>query len=177
MAAPVTYAEWVNLLDAFGTGDDTALESLRDASFTVDAGTGARFYFRVEEVYKKRKQIWLDNFQRAFQYQNCKTNDDFEIVLRNGKQNLIPLSRFVAIKGLPEDLKNTLKKDLEEFVSEIKTSLEGNVSKIARGRENMVMCISTFKLIDLAEVNKVVEKNSTQNANEIIPVIGRKIIF
>ncbi|MCZ2356764.1 MAG: hypothetical protein LC115_08785 [Bacteroidia bacterium] len=66
MAAPTTYSEWTNLLNKFGNGDDTALEELSKGSFTVDAGTASRFYSRVEEVYKKRKQSWLDKFQRSF---------------------------------------------------------------------------------------------------------------
>ena len=97
MSAPTTYAEWTRLLDQFGDGDDTALASLSKGSFLVDAGTAARFYGRVETAYKKRKQHWLDKFQRSFQLQHFKTVDDFAIALRNGKQNL---SRQYSLKVL-----------------------------------------------------------------------------
>ncbi len=177
MAAPTTYSEWANLLDKFGDGDDTALEELSKGSFTVDAGTASRFYSRVEEVYKKRKQNWLDKFQRSFQLQNFKTEDDFEIALRNGKQNLSPLSKFVVLKGFPEDLRKTLKKDLEDFVYEIKKSLKDNVSKISSGREKMLILLNTFGLNDIPEEIKTDKKNNKQNTNEIIPPTGRKIIF
>ena len=177
MAVPTTYSEWTNLLDKFGDGDDTALEELSIGSFTVDAGTASRFYSRVEEVYKKRKQNWLDKFQRSFQLQNFKTEDDFEIALRNGKQNLSSLSKFVVLKGLPEDLRKTLKKDLEDFVAEIKKSLKDNVSKISSGREKMLILLSTFGLNDIPEEINTANKNSKQNPNEIIQPTGRKIIF
>jgi hypothetical protein len=177
MAVPITYSEWTNLLDKFGDGDDSALEELSIGSFIVDAGTASRFYSRVEEVYKKRKQSWLDKFQRSFQLQNFKTEDDFEIALRNGKQNLSSLSKFVLLKGLPEDLQKTLKKDLEDFVAEIKKSLKDNVSKISSGREKMLILLSTFGLNDIPEEIKTDKKNSKQNTNEIIPPTGRKIIF
>lgn len=177
MAAPTTYSEWANLLDKFGDGDDTALEELSKGSFTVDAGTASRFYSRVEEVYKKRKQNWLDKFQRSFQMQNFKSEDDFEIALRNGKQNLYPLSKFVVLKGLPEDLRKTLKKDIEDFVAEIKKSLKDNVSKISSGREKMLILLNTFGLNDIPEEIKTDKKNNKQNTNEIIPPTGRKIIF
>jgi len=177
MEAPTTYAEWTNLLDKFSDGDDTTLEELSKGSFAVDAGTASRFYSRVEEGYKKRKQNWLDKFQRSFQVQNFKSEDDFEIVLRNGKQNLYPLSKFVFLKGLPEDLRKTLQKDLEEFVAEIKMSLKDNVSKISSGREKMLLLLSTFSLNDIPAEIITDKKNSKQNQNEIIPPTGRKIIF
>jgi hypothetical protein len=177
MKGPTTYSEWANLLDEFGDGNDTILETLSIGSFTVDAGTASRFYSRVEEVYKKRKQCWLDKFQRSFQMQNFKSEDDFEILLRNGKQNLYPLSKFVILKGLPEDLRKTLKKDLEDFVAEIKKSLKDNVSKISSGREKMLILLNTFGINEIPEEIKLDKKNSKESISEIIPPIGRKIIF
>jgi len=177
MVAPTTYSEWTNLLDKFGNGDDTALEELSKGIFTVDAGTASRFYSRVEEVYKKRKQNWLDKFQRSFQMQNFKSEDDFEIALRNGKQNLYPLSNFVALNGLPEDLRKTLKKDLEDFVTEIKKSLKDNVSKISSGREKMLILLNTFGLNGIHEEITRDKTSNKQNTNETIPPTGRKIIF
>ena len=147
------------------------------SKFTVDARNAYCFYARVEEVYKKRKQNWLDKFQRSFQMQNFKSEDDFEIALRNGKQNLYPLSKFVVLKGLPEDLRKTLKKDLEDFVAEIKKSLKDNVSKISSGKEKMLILLNTFGLNDIPEEIKTDKKSNKQNTNEIIPPTGRKIIF
>lgn len=176
MVAPTTYAEWSNLLDKFGQGNDMVIDEMNKGSFTIDAGTASRFYSIVEVVYNKRKQTWLDKFQRSFQLQNFKTEDDFEIALRNGKQNLLPLSKFVSLNGLPDDLKKTLKKDLEDFVSEIKKSLKDNVSKISNGREKMLILLNTFTLNEIpAEIQK--NYNYKQNTSEIIPPTGRKIIF
>lgn len=177
MEAPTTYSEWTNLLDKFGNGDDTALEELSKSTFTVDVGTASRFYSRVEGVYKKRKQIWLDKFQRSFQIQNFKSDDDFEIALRNGKQNLNSLSKFVVLKGLPEDLRKTLQKDLQEFVAEIKKSLKDNVWKISSGREKMLILLNRFDLNDIPGEINIDKINNKQNTNEIIPPTGRKIIF
>lgn len=177
MTAPTTYLEWTNLLVKFGDGDDTALEGLSKGSFSVDSGTASRFYSRVEAVYKKRKQNWLEKFQRSFQLQNFKTEDDFEIAIRNGKQNLSPLAKFVVLKGLPDDLRKALKKDLEEFVSGIKKSLKDNVSKISSGREKMLLLLNTFGLNDIPEQIIPDKLNCNPITNEIIPPTGRKIIF
>lgn len=174
---PTTYSAWTKLLDQFGNGDDSVLEELNDGTFIIDAGTATRFYIKIEEVYKKRKQSWLDKFQFSFQLQNFKTEDDFEIALRNGKQNLSPLSKFVAIKGLPDDLKKALKKDLEDFVNEIKTSLKKNNSNISKGREKMLILLNSFDLNSTSEEILINTKCNTKNTNEIIASTGRKIIF
>ncbi|MCD0467792.1 hypothetical protein [Flavobacterium sp. ENC] len=176
MKVPTTYSDWAILLDRFSDGDDSVLEELSNGNFTVDAGTAARFYKKVEEAYKKRKQNWLEKFQRSFELQNLKTEDDFEIALRNGKQNLSPLSRFAVLKSFPDDLKKLLRKDLEGFVSEIKTSLKSNASKL-RGREKMILLLNSFELNLNSEEIKGDSKNNKQSTNEIIPPTGRKIIF
>ncbi|RZJ49371.1 MAG: hypothetical protein EOO44_18385 [Flavobacterium sp.] len=69
MTIPATYSEWSILLDQFGTGDDSVLEKLNTGTFVIDAGTANRFYLKVEEVYKKRKQSWLNKFQFSFQFE------------------------------------------------------------------------------------------------------------
>ncbi|MCV9926516.1 hypothetical protein OIU83_02545 [Flavobacterium sp. LS1R49] len=177
MIAPTTYSEWTKLLDQFGDGNDTVLEELNKGSFIIDAGTATRFYIKVEEVYKKRKQNWLDKFQRSFQLQDFKTEDDFEIALRDGKQNLSPLGKFVMLKGFPDDLNKTLKKDLEDFVTEIKTSLKNNNLKNAKGRDKIIFLLNSFELYTTSEEIKTSIKNNTPNTNEIIAPTGRKIIF
>ncbi|KOP37907.1 hypothetical protein DBB36_06160 [Flavobacterium sp. WLB] len=169
---PTTYSEWVNLLNQFANGDDSVLDQLNNGTFLIDAGTANRFYSKVEEVYKKRKQNWLDKFQRSFQLQNLKTENDFEIALRNGKQNLILLNHFISIKGLPEDLRKTLKKDLEDFITEIRTSLKKNNSNTSKN-EKMLMLLNSFQFNTIsAEI-----KSDQKNNSEITASTGRKIIF
>jgi hypothetical protein len=174
---PRTYAEWTKLLDQFGDGDDSVLEELSKGTFILDAGTATRFYIKVEEAYKKRKQSWLDKFQFSFQLQNFKTEDDFEIALRNGKQNLSPLSKFVFINTFPDDLKKALRKDLEEFVNEIKTSLKNNNAKLSKGREKMLILLNSFDLDSTSKEILMNLKSNTNSTNEIIASTGRKIIF
>ncbi len=171
---PTTYSEWTYLLDKFADGDDTALVDLSEASFAVDAGTATRFYMSVNAVYKKRKQTWLEKFQRSFELQNFKSMEDFEMILRNGKQNLTPLTKFVDLKGLPVDLRKTLKEDLESFVNDIKKTLKDNVTKTSNGNDKMILMLNTFGLMDSP---KEVEYKLEQQNNNEIPSTGRKIIF
>lgn len=171
---PTTYSEWINLLNQFANGDDSVLDQLNNGTFLIDAGTANRFYSKVEEVYKKRKQSWLDKFQRSFQLQNLKTEDDFEIALRNGKQNLILLNQFIHISGFPEDLKKTFQKDLEDFVIEIRTSLKKSNSTSSKGSEKIQILLNSFQINMISTEIKIDKKD---NINEITASIGRKIIF
>lgn len=172
METPNTYAQWTRLLDQFGNGDDSVLETLNKGNFVIDAGTAIRFYNKVEEAYKKRKQEWLDKFQRSFQLQSLKTADDFEIALRNGKQSLFTLHKFIHINGFPDNLKKTLQNDLDNFVAEIKSSLKDNNSKISKGSDTIVMLLNSFTLTPISEEIKLISDN-----NELTALTGRKIIF
>lgn len=174
MNAPTTYSEWTVILEHFANGDDTTISAINDGRFVLDAGTAQRFYTKVEEAYKKRKQNWLDKFQRSFQMQNIRTNDDFGIALRNGKQNLLPLVKFVAANGLPDDLQKVLQKDLTDFVAEIKKSLQDNTSKTSNDKEKMLIQIQTFGLPEIQPTEKAPEIEQTTN---ITPASGRKILF
>lgn len=175
MKGPVTYSEWINLLNKFGDGNDSALEELNLGTFIIDAGTANRFYTRVEEIYKKRKQNWLDKFHRFFDLQSLKTEDDFEIALRNGKQNLLVLKNFISLKGFPEDLQKTLKEDLESFITEIRASLKTNNTKSSGRNEKIAILLNSFQFTSSFEE----ETNSTffSKDNTIIAPINRKIIF
>lgn len=177
MSMPSSYSEWVNLLDKFGNGDDTVLNELSKLTFTIDNGTALRFYSNVEGVYKKRKQHWLDQFQRLSQMHNFKADGDFEIILRNGKKNLYPLTMFVALNGLPNDLREILKKDLEDFVGEIKNSLRDNISKISSNREKMLILLNNFVVSELPKNNEIDKKENRHDRSEIISSTGRQIIF
>lgn len=176
MSKPTTYLEWVDLLDKFGNGDDSVLRILNEGSFNIDAGTASRFYIRVEEAYKKRKNNWLERFQRSFQTYNFKNEDEFEIALRNGKQNLCILKSFVTLQCLPEDLRNTLHKDLEEFVDEIKNTLKTNASKMPHSRDRVIISINNFDL-NTSSLSFNSNNIATNKPKNIFPSSGRKIIF
>jgi len=177
MTSPATYAGWATLLDQFAGGDDTALGYMSSGSFVVDAGTASRFYARVEQAYKKRKQHWLDGFRRSLRLQQFKTVDDFAIPLRNGKQNLLPLSRFAAIPAFPANLQQTLQKDLQDFVAEIRSSLKDNVSKTSPGREQMLVLLNSFALAAIRPSHNNDTNNNHPPADGNTSPTGRKIIF
>lgn len=177
MNAPTTYASWIVVLERFGNGDDSAVSEVENGKFTIDAGTAHRFYIRVEEAYKKRKQHWLDRFNRSFQTQSIRAINELEIIVRNGKQNLLPLSKFVSAKGLPEDLRKTLREDLLRFVEEIKKSMKDHLSRTSNEREKMLMVLNTFGLNEPSTAEKAAGSASKKNEQPNNPPSGRTILF
>jgi hypothetical protein len=175
MNGPTTYATWASLLDRFGSGDDTALEELARGSFVLDAGTAERFYNRVDAAYKSRKKLWLDKFNRLTQSQNIKSVNDFSIMLRNAKQNAGPLVRFAAMPSLPEDLRTTFQKDLNDFFADIQKSLKDSASRATRERDQMLILLRTFTINDIPQDAPVHHSSQSLPAENTTP--GRKIIF
>jgi hypothetical protein len=176
MASPITYSEWVSILERFGAGDDTIFEDINGGSFVLDAGTASRFYKKVDEVYKKRKQHWLEKFQRNFKIKSINSVDDFAIALREGKQNLTPLKKFVSSNGIPDDLRNTLQKDLSNFVLEVKNSLKDNITKDNNNREKIILIVNSSFLEEMS-INEDSQKNQNNTCNTTFQINGRKIIF
>ncbi len=179
MAVTRTYSEWMLMFERFGNGDDTVFDEMDSSEFTMDAGTAQRFCSRAEEAYKKRKQNWIDKFQRSFGLQKLTRTDDFGMVLRDGKQNLMPLVKFVASNGLPEALRKTLHDDLSSSIAEIRRGLKDNIMK-SRDRnrndtEKMLMMVGTLDLI--APTPQSSATNGIAADNAITPATGRKIIF
>jgi hypothetical protein len=175
MASIVTYAEWVAVLEKFSNGDDTVLTQMEQGSFVLDAGTAQRFYTKVEDAYKTRKKGWLDRFNRSFQFQKMKSENDLEIIFRDAKTNLATLLRFASAAGLPEELRKTLRKDIEDFVLEIKRSLKDDISKTVHNKEKMLLLLNGFGLYE-ASTGSTTKTGFGQQPNTIPPT-GRKIIF
>ncbi|MCB0813715.1 MAG: hypothetical protein KDB87_11215 [Flavobacteriales bacterium] len=177
MTAARTYAEWMLLFDHFVNGDDTVFEEMDASEFVLDAGTAQRFCTRAEEAYKKRKQNWLDKFQRSFTWQRPTTADDFGIVLRDAKQNMLPLVKFVTSNGLPEELRKTLHNDLISSIAEIRKSLKDNILK-SRDRSNtekLLLMVSTLDVVQPQPQGSMITGNDGGNTQT--SVTGRKIIF
>jgi hypothetical protein len=177
MNTPTTYAGWVAVLERFAAGDDTTLDEINADSFMLDAGTAHRFYVRVEAAYKKRKQQWLEKFNRSFQTQSIRSINELQIIVRNGKQNLSPLSKFVSAKGLPEDLRQTLRNDLVAFINEIRQSLKEHVSRSSNEREKMLIILNTFGLNEGSPADEAPPPTSKKNNEPNNPPPGRTILF
>ena len=96
--------------------------------------------------------------------------------LREGKQNLTPLKKFVSSNGIPDDLRNTLQKDLSNFVLEVKNSLKDNITKDNNNREKIILIVNSSFLEEMS-INEDSQKNQNNTCNTTFQINGRKIIF
>lgn len=169
MKSPVTYADWVDLFERFGKGEEVS-EEMNSGYFDLDAGTAERFYARAEEAYKARKKMWLEQYQRNFNLQNVKTIEELEFVLQNNKKTISVLAKFAHSKGLPNELRENFAKDFTGFVNDFKKNLKDNTQKDNPQREQMLMVINSFSINEIQ--NQPIEEAPNPN-----PSTGRKIIF
>jgi hypothetical protein len=164
MAVPSTYYEWAAKLEQFAQGDDSVIADLQQGTFAVDAGTVFRFYNKAQEAYVERKKRWLDKFNRLFQVQYVRTENDISIVLQDAKTNLQPIAKLIRLKAFPGDLRDTLKKDFEGFVAEVRKNVRDSVSKNQPRNEKMLLIVNTFNFFDSNLELGISSESSTDSA-------------
>lgn len=170
MKPPKTYADWADLFDRFGKGEEVS-DEMNSAHFDLDSGTAQRFYIRAEEAYRARKKIWLDQYQRCFNLHNIKTIEELEFILQNNNKTLSVLAKFAHSKGLPNELKEIFCKDFSGFVNDLKKNLKDNIPQSNTNREHMLIVINSFTF-SLSQPYQSVEETPNSNTST-----GRKIIF
>jgi len=170
MKSPVTYADWADLFERYGKGEDV-LEEMSSGHFHLDAGTAERFYARAEEAYNTRKKIWLDQYQRNFTLQHIKTIEELEFVLHNNKKTLAVLAKFAHSKSLPSELRENFSNDFTGFVNDFKKNLKDNTPKDNKEREKMLIVINSFSFCEFQH-NQSAEEIPNPN-----PSARRKFIF
>ncbi len=167
MSSPSTYFEWCQLLERFAKGDDGVLSELEQGSFVVDAGTVYRFYNKVQDAYVERKKQWADKFNRSFQMQTIRTENDIALVLRDAKANLQPLARLISISAFPKDLQETLKKDFDGFITETRKNLRESIKKNHPGNEKLLFVVNTFDFFGKAKESVSTQNSLSQPASDV----------
>ena len=175
MSYPSTYFDWSNKLEQFAAGDDSILFELEKGSFIVDAGTVYRFYNKVQETYVERKKKWIDKFNRLFQIQYVRTENDISIILQNAKGNLGPIAKFIRLSAFPDDLKETLKKDFDGFLAEIRKNVRESISKSQPRNDKMLLIVNNFNFFDSNLGSDKAANLSTDSSTESIN--KRRILF
>jgi hypothetical protein len=176
MAVPQTYFEWTHILGQFQEGDDSVITELEQGSFAIDAGTVYRFYNKAQEAYVGRKKHWLDKFNRLFQVHYIRSEKDISVALQYAKGNLRPLAKFIKLKAFPKDLQDTLKKDFEDFVAEIRKNIKESVKKNQPGNERILFIVNTFNFYELT-LQIDITQNSLDNPTSGVIQNKRRILF
>ncbi|WP_370866993.1 hypothetical protein [Paenibacillus chitinolyticus] len=140
MKVPVTYAEWVDCLDAFleGTEEEAVLQRMEKGSFEWQAG--------VAEHLIRRISITLETRLNSI---NCQMNTDFSRLngddtalvrtLLDTRRRFGKLNRLIHIPALPEQVKSQLSEILQKYVKETQLSIENSVKTDRTGHLKMLV--------------------------------------
>jgi hypothetical protein len=176
MPSPTTYFDWSQLLERYARGEDAVLSELEGGSFVVDSGTVYRFYNKVQEAYVERKKQWMDKFNRSFQVQSIRTESDMSIVLRNAKSYLQPIARLIKLSAFPKDLQDTLKKDFDGFVTDVRKNIKESVKKNQPGNERMLFIVNTFDFYENSFQSPLSQNSLSDSAQGTTPN-KKRILF
>lgn len=168
MKAPATYFEWKEILEKFSGGDDNVIYLMNDGAVTLDAGTANRFMLLFEDAYKKRKQLWLDKFKNAPQY-NIRSAADFSVIISQAKNSLKTLVLYTDLKPFHSDLKKVLKDDLKSFIEEVKKSLKENAMRDrTNGMNSLLLAFDNLDVERVSAPAAVPPENFIPNKKRII---------
>lgn len=176
MNIPSTYFEWAAKLEQFARGDDSVISDLQQGTFAVDAGTVYRFYNKAQEAYVERKKRWLCKFNRLFQVQYIRTENDISVVLQDAKTNLQPIAKFIRLKAFPDDLRDTLRKDFEGFIAEVRKNIKESVMRSQPRNEKMLLIVNTFNFFE-SDLQAGAPSKSTTELTSGETTHKRRILF
>ncbi|MFA8434083.1 MAG: hypothetical protein ACEPOZ_06160 [Marinifilaceae bacterium] len=177
MPVPTTYLEWSELLDQFGKGDNTALDDLNNGNYACDSVIGWRFCTRVYEAFNNRIKIWLDKFESSFHLRNFRSFEDYDALLKDAKQNLTPLFRFIELEGLPKEIRSALRNEFQEFLTEFKKSMIKNVPKESNNKERILFLLNAFSISHTSTAINTDKKYFPQQKEKVLQNAKRKILL
>lgn len=127
--APRTYAEWAPLLERFGEGDDSVLESMRAGTIEWTSVVAERWTSRLSEALSARMRQISKQLQLAL---DRAAGDTFAIsrAMLGARRSLTPLHSATTLPCLPGNVRAHLTEELRRFVTETQTGLETGAKRI-----------------------------------------------
>lgn len=141
--APREYADWVPLIDAFGSGDDAAIEIMGHGSFHESTDVTDRFAARVNDAFMKR----VERMRKALQRDLDNAHGDPVLAGRAlvaARRAIQPIACFADLTPLPQRIRDFLGAELQRIVTGIQTSLETS-ARSSRNTE-LLRCITATPL-------------------------------
>jgi hypothetical protein len=129
MKTPYTYAEWVSLLERFGSGDDSVLQLMGRGDVVWSSVVAERWTRQVSDALYARLRTLSGQLQTALD----RSRGDYHGVanaLVGARRGLVPLRTFVALPCLPDLVRNHLAAELDRWVAETQASLERSAREV-----------------------------------------------
>ena len=122
VSAPVTYAEWVPLLERFRDGDDSVIELLLAGTIEWTNVVAERWTARVAEAFDARLSHVASRLQLALD----RSRDAFSVsqALLGARRALAPLHAAAAMSCAPEPVREHFAGGVARFAAQTQESLE-----------------------------------------------------
>ena len=121
-APPVIYAEWVILLERFGSGEDEAVPIMRQGSIEWTNVVAERWTLQLAMAFQARLRSLSDQLSTAFD--RARDLDGIANAMLLARRELQPLQAFIKIEAIREDIKANLSAELSGWVTGTQEALE-----------------------------------------------------
>ena len=120
--SPVIYADWVVLLDRFGSGEDEVVPIMQQGSIEWTNVVAERWTQQVAWAFKTRIEALSQLLQIALQ--RVREPADVANAMILARRGLAPLQAFIRIEAIPEQVKDNLAAALNGWVTGTQENLE-----------------------------------------------------
>lgn len=132
---PRTYAEWSDLIDAFGTGqgDEGVIAAMKEGALPWDPDLSRRFLDRYLDAVGKRLDLAMERFDRAIDH----AGDPGVLTraLRALRRDFARLFDAADLPVFPDDVRETIRKSIRDQAAQVQRDL----SKDATGRLGQIL--------------------------------------
>ena len=121
-APPVIYAEWVVLLERFGSGENEVVPMMRQGSIEWTNVVAERWTLQLAMAFQARLRSLSDQLSTAFG--RARDIDGIANAMLLARRGLQPLQAFIEIEAIREDIKANLSAELSGWVTGTQEALE-----------------------------------------------------
>jgi hypothetical protein len=119
---PLTYAEWLPLLDRFREGDDSVLDAICQGSIEWTSVVAERWTSQIAGTLAAR----LKAVSRQLQLGLNRAREPFSVsrAMIDARRSLLPLRTLASLPCAPEDVRKHLSAEVDRFIRQTQETLE-----------------------------------------------------
>lgn len=171
---PAIYADWVVLLERFGSGDDEVVPVMQQGSIEWTNIVAERWTLQLSIAFQSRLRLLSGLLQTAFE--RARDIDGIANAMLLARRGLGPLQAFIGIEAIREDIRANLSAELHGWVTGTQEALERHAEAL-RHRDYGHL-LKTFRdhplRMGLAAPDAAPDPSATAEAN---PPSRRRIII
>jgi hypothetical protein len=119
---PVIYAEWVVLLERFGSGEDEVVAIMQQGTIAWTNVVAERWTHQIANAFQSRLRSLSGQLQTAFD--RARDIDGIANAMLLARRGLGPLQLFIGIEAIREDIRANLSAELNGWATGTQEALE-----------------------------------------------------